>query len=81
LGLRVHLNLAGIVAPTAGGLGGLIRLHRELRKRGGQLVLDDVRPSAYEVFVLTRLTNVLDVHPKQGTTHDRRQSSCSAARR
>jgi anti-anti-sigma regulatory factor len=64
-GLRLHLDLARVVAPTAGGLGGLVRLDHRLRKRGGQLVICNVRASAYKVFLLTGLTNALDVHPRE----------------
>ncbi len=64
-GLLVHLDLARVVAPTAGGLGRLVRLHYKLRRRGRQLVIGNVRPSAYEILVLTRLIDVLDVRPKQ----------------
>ncbi len=60
-GARLHLDLTGVRIPTAGGLGALLRLHRELRVRGGRLVLLNVQPWAYEVFAVTRLTDVLDV--------------------
>ena len=58
---RLYLDLSGVRIPTAGGLGALITLHEELRIRGGRLVLLNVQPWAYEVFSLTRLTEVLDV--------------------
>jgi anti-anti-sigma regulatory factor len=60
-GARLHLDLAGVRIPTAGGLGGLVRLHGALRARGGRLVLLNVQPWAFEVFSVTRLTEVLDV--------------------
>ena len=58
---RLHLDLGGVRIPTAGGLGALVTLHRELRRRGGDLALLNVQPWAYEVFAVTRLTEVLDV--------------------
>jgi anti-anti-sigma regulatory factor len=57
----LHLDLSGVRLPTAGGLGGLVRLHTALRARGGRLVLLNVQPWAFEVFAATRLTEVLDV--------------------
>ncbi len=60
-GARLHLDLSSVRIPTAGGLGRLIRLHKSLRARGGRLVLLNVQPCAFEVFSLTRLTEVLDV--------------------
>jgi anti-anti-sigma factor len=55
------LDLRAVKLPTAGGLGQLVALHKELRASGSQLVLCNVREEAYEVFRLTRLTELLDV--------------------
>ena len=57
----LHLDLRGVRIPTAGGLVALVRLHRELRRRGGHLALLNVQPWAYEVLAVTRLTEVLNV--------------------
>jgi anti-anti-sigma regulatory factor len=57
----LHLDLGGVTSPTAGVLGQLVRLHKELHARGVGLVLWNV--GAYEVFELTRLTEVLDLRP------------------
>jgi len=58
---RLHLDLGGVRIPTASGLGALLGLSQALRARGGHLALVNVRPWTYEVFTLTRLTEVLDV--------------------
>jgi anti-anti-sigma factor len=55
------LDLSEVRLPSAGGLGALVGLHKKLRQRGGRLVLLNVQPWTYEVFALTRLTEVLDV--------------------
>jgi anti-anti-sigma factor len=60
-GSRLNLDLSTVRIPTAGGLGGLLRLHNAVRARGGRLVLLNVQPWAFEVFAVTRLTEVLDV--------------------
>jgi anti-anti-sigma factor len=60
----LHLDLGGIRLPTAEGLSALIALNKELRARGGALVLTNVSASTYEVFTLTRLIEVLDVRPE-----------------
>ncbi len=60
-GHQLHLDLAGVRIPTAAGLGALVRLHHNVRSRGGHLVLMNVQPWAYEVFQVARLTEVLDV--------------------
>jgi anti-anti-sigma regulatory factor len=60
---RLHLDLSAVRIPTARGLGALVALHHELRLCGGRLVLVNIRPWAYEVFAVTRLTEVLDTRP------------------
>jgi anti-anti-sigma factor len=63
--VRLRLDLADVRVATAGGLGQLVRLHKALRARGGKLTLRNVEEPVYEVFRVTRLTEVLDVRPKQ----------------
>ena len=53
--------------PTAEGLGLLVSLNKELRARGGALVLCNVPADAYEVFEGMHLVDVLDVR-QQGTS-------------
>jgi hypothetical protein len=50
--------------PTAEGLGLLVRLNKELRARGGGLVLFNVPADAYEVFEGMHLVDVLDVRQR-----------------
>src|SRR5262245_66643915 len=57
----LNLDLAGVLAPTAGGLGGLVALHEHLRAAGRGLALLRVGHQAREVFHLTGLTALLDV--------------------
>jgi anti-anti-sigma factor len=64
--VRLRLDLADVRVATAGGLGQLVRLHKALRSRGGKLTLRNAADSVYEVFRLTRLTEVLDVRKKAG---------------
>jgi anti-anti-sigma factor len=59
----LHLNLAAVELPTAGGLGQLVALAKELRAAGVTFVLRNVKGLAYEVFEVTGLTRVLDVRP------------------
>jgi anti-anti-sigma regulatory factor len=58
---RLVIDLGGVRIPTAGGLGALLVLDRNLRTRGGGLTLLNVHPWAYDVFAITRLTDLLDV--------------------
>jgi anti-anti-sigma regulatory factor len=57
----LYLDLAEVVAPTAGGLGQLVAVHCRLREMGGRLVLCNVRETAYDVFQAARLTELLDI--------------------
>lgn len=57
----VYLDLGGVCLPTAEGLGLLVTLSKELRARGGGLVLVNVPAETYEVFEVTHLVDVLDV--------------------
>jgi anti-anti-sigma regulatory factor len=58
---RLLLDLGRVRIPTAGGLGALVALHKGQRACGGSLTLLNVSPWAFEVFSLTRLTEILDV--------------------
>jgi anti-anti-sigma factor len=62
---KVLLDLDGVELATAGGLGKLLRLNKRLRKAGGELTLCNVAPRVYELLEVTRLTEVLDVRPKE----------------
>jgi anti-anti-sigma factor len=63
-GKCVLLDLAGVEYPTAGGLGKLVTLHKELLAGGSELVLCNVSREVYEVLAIARLTDVLDVRRK-----------------
>ena len=43
-------------------LGKLVALNRRLRDRGRSLVIANVSAQVYEVFAVTKLDRVLDVH-------------------
>jgi anti-anti-sigma factor len=57
----VQLDLSGITFPTAEGLGALVVLNRELRARGGGLLLVNVPTAIHEVLTVTHLVEVLDL--------------------
>jgi len=43
-------------------LGLLIRISKRIREQGGELRLCSIHPGIYEVFKITRLTNVFDIY-------------------
>jgi anti-anti-sigma factor len=61
-GRNLHLDLGEVHLLTSTGLAKLLCLHRQVRTLGGQLSLCNVHPEVYEVFVVTCLTGILDVH-------------------
>ena len=62
----IHLDLGDIRLPTAEGLGALVVLNKELRARGGALVLLNVTAAVFEVFLLTHLVELLAISPSWG---------------
>jgi anti-anti-sigma factor len=55
------LDLSDVDWLTAAGIGKLVRLHTQLRDRGGQLILDNVGERVLEVLEVAGLTEVLHV--------------------
>ena len=62
----IHLDLGDVRLPTAEGLGALVVLNKELRARGGALVLLNVTAAVFEVFLLTHLVELLTISPSWG---------------
>jgi anti-anti-sigma factor len=58
---ELRLDFLGVRYLSAGALGKLVALQKEIRAAGGRLSLANVGGLVYEVFQVTRLTGVLDV--------------------
>jgi anti-sigma B factor antagonist len=61
-GRWLQLDLGEVHFLTSTGLGKLLSLYQQVRAEGGRLSLRNVRPQVYEVFAVTHLTSLLDVH-------------------
>jgi anti-sigma B factor antagonist len=61
---RVHLVLdfRHVRFLSSAGLGLLIRVSKRVAEQGGQLKLANIHPGIYEVFKITRLTNIFDIY-------------------
>jgi anti-sigma B factor antagonist len=61
---RVHLVLDfhHVKFLSSAVLGLLIRISKRIHEQGGQLRLCNIHPGIYEVFKITRLTNVFDIY-------------------
>jgi anti-sigma B factor antagonist len=57
------LDFLNVSHMSSSALGMLITLHKRVREKSGQLRLCNIRPSIYEVFVITRLNEVLRICP------------------
>ncbi|KPK79759.1 MAG: hypothetical protein AMJ81_12855 [Phycisphaerae bacterium SM23_33] len=58
---RMVVDFANVTHMSSSALGMLITLHKRVRERGGRLALCNIRPSIFEVFVITRLNEVFKV--------------------
>jgi anti-anti-sigma factor len=61
----LYLDLGRVTYLTSTMLASLLDLHKKLRAAGGRLRLHNCTPSAYEVFQVTRLNQVLNVCPER----------------
>jgi anti-sigma B factor antagonist len=57
------LDFAMVGQMSSSALGMLITLHKRIREKNGQMRLCGIRPSIYEVFSITRLNEILQIHP------------------
>jgi anti-sigma B factor antagonist len=58
----LRLDLGELEYLTSSGLGLFLTLHKKVREAGGQLSLHNVGEFPYELFTVTLLHTVLDVH-------------------
>ena len=58
----VVVDLQGINFLGSAELSEFVELHKNVQKHGSKLVLANVTPLVYEVFHITRLTKLFDVH-------------------
>jgi len=58
---RLHLDLANVRFLSSTWLGKFITILKSLRASGGRLTLYNTEAQIYEVFEVTRLTQLLDV--------------------
>lgn len=64
---RLLISFANVDHLSSAALGALITINHKVRARQGQLRLADIDPQIYEVFTITRLNMLFQIHP---TTKD-----------
>lgn len=60
--VRLILDFANVEFLSSAVLGLLIRVSKHILDRQGQLRLCNISPKIYEVFKITQLTKVFDIH-------------------
>lgn len=60
---QLVVDLAGVTFISSAALAQFHVLHRTIHAAGGHLSLRNLRPDVREVFALTQLDRIIDVHP------------------
>ena len=61
-GIRLLLNFKNVDHLSSAALGMLITLNRKVQERSGALKLSDINRQIFEVFKITKLNRVFDIH-------------------
>jgi anti-sigma B factor antagonist len=61
-GIRLLLNFTRVDHLSSAALGMLITLNKRVAEQRGTLKLCDIHPKIYEVFVITKLNKLFDIH-------------------
>lgn len=59
---KLVLNFSHVEFLSSAALGKLISLDKRIRMAEGELKLSNIRPEIYEVFAITRLNEIFDIH-------------------
>jgi len=57
------LSFSNVEHLSSAALGMLITLKKKVEEKKGRLKLSDINPQIYEVFKITRLNRIFDIHP------------------
>ncbi len=59
---KVIISFANVDHLSSAALGTLITIHNKVKARAGQLRLAKIDPQIYEVFVITKLNKLFEIH-------------------
>ena len=59
---KLLISFANVDHLSSAALGTLITINNKVRTAGGQLRLADIDPQIYEVFVITKLNKLFQIH-------------------
>lgn len=60
---RLLISFQNVDHLSSAALGTLITINNRIKNKGGQLRLADIDPQIYEVFVITKLNRLFQIHP------------------
>ncbi|MFB3890400.1 MAG: STAS domain-containing protein [Phycisphaerae bacterium] len=58
---KIVVDFTAVSHMSSSALGMIITLHKRIREKNGQLRLCSIQPAIYEVFVITRLNEILKI--------------------
>jgi len=59
---RLLISFSNVDHLSSAALGTLITIHNRLKQKGGQMRLANIDPQIYEVFMITKLNKLFDIH-------------------
>ena len=59
---KLLISFANVEHLSSAALGTLITINNKIRQKGGQLRLSNIDPQIYEVFVITKLNKLFQIH-------------------
>lgn len=64
-GIKLLLNFGNVDHLSSAALGMLINLNKKVKEQDGEMKLSDINRQIFEVFKITRLNRVFDIHDTQ----------------
>lgn len=62
---KLCLNFSTVEFLSSETLGELIKLDKKVKQHSGKLVLTNIKPEIYEVFAITRLNKLFEIHDEE----------------
>jgi len=59
---RLVISFSNVDHLSSAALGTLITIHNKVKSKGGSLRLSNIDPQIYEVFVITKLNKLFEIH-------------------
>ncbi len=61
--MKLLLTFKNVEHLSSAALGMLITLHNKVKETEGRLMLSDINPQIYQVFEITKLDRLFEIHP------------------